>query len=58
MLVLLEVRGDVSRDIRGTVLDLMERTAPKLPSGYRPMFSDILVPAPSMPFCLPTPKCA
>ncbi|XP_012677756.2 exocyst complex component 3-like protein [Clupea harengus] len=58
VLVLLEVRGDVSRDIRGTVLDLMERTAPKLPSGYRPMFSDILVPAPSMPFCLPTPKCA
>ncbi|KAL2093483.1 hypothetical protein ACEWY4_010795 [Coilia grayii] len=58
VLVLLEVRGDVTRDIRGTVLDIVERTVPKLPSGYRPMFSDILVPAPSMPFCLPTPKCA
>ncbi|XP_041967167.1 exocyst complex component 3-like protein [Alosa sapidissima] len=58
VLVLLEVRGDVSREIRGTVLDLLESTAPKLPPGYRPLFSDILVPAPSMSFCLPTPKCA
>ncbi|KAL0968258.1 hypothetical protein UPYG_G00264400 [Umbra pygmaea] len=56
--VLLDVRGDVSRDVRGTVLDLLEQTAPPLPAGYRPIFSDILVPTPSMPFCLPTAKCA
>ncbi|XP_010882374.2 exocyst complex component 3-like protein isoform X2 [Esox lucius] len=56
--VLLDVRGDVSRDVRGTVLDLLEQSAPPLPAGYRPIFSDILVPTPSMPFCLPTAKCA
>ncbi|XP_020336175.1 exocyst complex component 3-like protein isoform X1 [Oncorhynchus kisutch] len=56
--VLLDVRGDVSRDVRGTVLDLLEQSTPPLPAGYRPIFSDILVPTPSMPFCLPTAKCA
>ncbi|XP_067091000.1 exocyst complex component 3-like protein [Osmerus mordax] len=55
--VLLDVRGDVSRDVRGTVLDLLEQSAPPLPPGYRPIFTEILVP-PSMPFCLPTAKCA
>lgn len=56
--VLLDVRGDVSRDVRGTVLDLLEQSTPPLPAGYRPIFSDILVPTPSMPFCLPTAICA
>ncbi|KAM4619334.1 exocyst complex component 3-like protein [Polymixia lowei] len=56
--VLLDIRGDVSRDVRGTVLDLLEQSAPPLPAGYRPIFTDILVPASSMPFCLPTAKCA
>ncbi|XP_030637953.1 exocyst complex component 3-like protein [Chanos chanos] len=55
---LLDIRGDVSRDVRSSVLDLLEQIAPALPAGYRPIFSDILVPAPSMPFCLPTAKCA
>ena len=55
--VLLDVRGDVSRDVRGTVLDLLEQSAPPLPPGYRPIFTEILVP-PTMPFCLPTAKCA
>uniref|UniRef100_A0A3Q1B094 Exocyst complex component 3-like 1 n=1 Tax=Amphiprion ocellaris TaxID=80972 RepID=A0A3Q1B094_AMPOC len=56
--VLLDVRGDVSRDVRGSVLDLLEQSAPPLPAGYRPIFSDILVPPSSMAFCLPTAKCA
>lgn len=56
--VLLDIRGDVSRDIRGTVLDLLEQSAPPLPAGYRPIFTDILVPPSTMAFCLPTAKCA
>ncbi|XP_068579780.1 exocyst complex component 3-like protein isoform X1 [Cebidichthys violaceus] len=56
--VLLDVRGDVSRDVRGAVLDLLEQSAPPLPAGYRPIFTDILVPPPTMAFCLPTAKCA
>lgn len=56
--VLLDIRGDISRDIRGTVLDLLEQSAPALPGGYRPIFTDILVPPSSMAFCLPTAKCA
>ncbi|KAJ8417478.1 hypothetical protein AAFF_G00287050 [Aldrovandia affinis] len=55
---LLDVRGDVPREVRGAVLDMLEQSAPPLPPGYRPVFSDILVPLPSMPFCLPTTKCA
>lgn len=56
--VLLDIRGDVSRDIRGAVLDLLEQSAPPLPVGYRPIFTDILVPPSTMAFCLPTAKCA
>ncbi|XP_017289699.1 exocyst complex component 3-like protein [Kryptolebias marmoratus] len=56
--VLMDIRGDVSRDIRGTVLDLLEQSAPPLPVGYRPIFTDILVPASTLAFCLPTAKCA
>ncbi|XP_078114117.1 exocyst complex component 3-like protein isoform X1 [Sander vitreus] len=56
--VLLDIRGDVSRDIRGSVLDLLEQSAPPLPAGYRPIFTDILVPPSTMAFCLPTAKCA
>ncbi|AWP07934.1 putative exocyst complex component 3-like protein [Scophthalmus maximus] len=56
--VLLDIRGDVSRDIRGAVLDLLEQSAPPLPAGYRPIFTDILVPPTTMAFCLPTAKCA
>ncbi|XP_037306710.1 exocyst complex component 3-like protein [Pungitius pungitius] len=55
--VLLDIRGDVSRDIRGAVLDLLEQSAPPLPAGYRPIFTDILVPPSTMAFCLPTAKC-
>ncbi|XP_039989564.1 exocyst complex component 3-like protein [Xiphias gladius] len=56
--VLLDIRGDVSREIRGAVLDLLEQSAPPLPAGYRPIFTDILVPPTTMSFCLPTAKCA
>ncbi|CAL8293078.1 unnamed protein product [Boreogadus saida] len=56
--VLLDIRGDVSRDVRGAVLDVLEQSAPPLPAGYRPIFTDILVPTSPMPFCLPTAKCA
>ncbi|KAG7231045.1 hypothetical protein INR49_025075 [Caranx melampygus] len=56
--VLLDVRGDVTRDVRGAVLDLLEQSAPPLPAGYRPIFTDILVPPSTMAFCLPTAKCA
>ncbi|XP_058254087.1 exocyst complex component 3-like protein isoform X2 [Hemibagrus wyckioides] len=56
--VLLDLRGDVPRDVRGTVLCLLEQSSPPLPPGYRPIFPDILVPPSSMPFCLPTAKCA
>ncbi|KAJ8252175.1 hypothetical protein COCON_G00214870 [Conger conger] len=55
--VLLDVRGDVPREVRAAVLDVLEQSAPPLPPGYRPVFSDILVPLPSMPFCLSTTKC-
>uniref|UniRef100_A0A1A7X233 Exocyst complex component 3-like 1 n=3 Tax=Iconisemion striatum TaxID=60296 RepID=A0A1A7X233_9TELE len=56
--VLLDIRGDVSRDIRGAVMDLLEQSAPPLPVGYRPIFTDILVPPSTLAFCLPTAKCA
>ncbi|RVE72305.1 hypothetical protein OJAV_G00060530 [Oryzias javanicus] len=56
--VLLDVRGDVSRDVRAAVLDLLEQSAPPLPAGYRPIFTDILVPPSTTVFCLPTARCA
>lgn len=55
--VLLDIRGDVSRDVRGAVLEQLEQSAPPLPAGYRPIFTDILVPPSTMAFCLPTAKC-
>uniref|UniRef100_A0A3Q3WVT7 Exocyst complex component 3-like 1 n=1 Tax=Mola mola TaxID=94237 RepID=A0A3Q3WVT7_MOLML len=56
--VLLDIRGDVTRDIRAAVMDLLEQSAPPLPLGYRPIFIDILVPSSTIAFCLPTAKCA
>ncbi|XP_051884274.1 exocyst complex component 3-like protein isoform X2 [Pristis pectinata] len=55
--VLLDIRGDVSKEIRGTVLEMLEQSSQMPPEGYQPIFSDILVPAPVLPFCLPTVKC-
>uniref|UniRef100_A0A671MIK6 Exocyst complex component 3-like protein n=1 Tax=Sinocyclocheilus anshuiensis TaxID=1608454 RepID=A0A671MIK6_9TELE len=55
--VLLDVRGDVPKDVRKSVLDFLEQSAPPLPQGYRPIFTEILVPSSSIQFCLPTAKC-
>lgn len=55
--VLLDVRGDVPKDVRGSVLDFLEQSAPAVPSGYRSIFSEILVPSSRKQFCLPTAKC-
>ncbi|XP_077371632.1 exocyst complex component 3-like protein isoform X2 [Festucalex cinctus] len=55
--VLLDIRGDISKDIRGSVLELLQQTAAPLPAGYRPIFTDIQVPPSTMAFCLPTAKC-
>uniref|UniRef100_UPI00398F5A3B exocyst complex component 3-like protein n=1 Tax=Pristiophorus japonicus TaxID=55135 RepID=UPI00398F5A3B len=55
--VLLDIRGDVSREMRGTVLEMLEQNSQPPPEDYQPIFSDILVPAPVLPFCLPAVKC-
>ncbi|KAI2648445.1 Exocyst complex component 3-like protein [Labeo rohita] len=55
--VLLDVRGDVPKDVRKSVLEFLEQNAPPLPQGYRPIFTEILVPSSSIQFCLPTAKC-
>ncbi|NP_001092892.1 exocyst complex component 3-like protein [Danio rerio] len=55
--VLLDIRGDVPKEVRKSVLDFLDQSAPPLPPGYRPIFTEILVPSSSIPFCLPTAKC-
>ncbi|XP_071613334.1 exocyst complex component 3-like protein isoform X3 [Heliangelus exortis] len=54
---LLDLRGDVSRDVRHMVLEMMEQNPQVLPESYQPIFSTILVPAPELPFCLRKGKC-
>ncbi|XP_048371549.1 exocyst complex component 3-like protein [Sphaerodactylus townsendi] len=56
--MLLEVRGDVSKEIRNNVLEIMVQNLQVLPENYQPVFGNILVPAPELPFCLGKPKCA
>ncbi|XP_075621275.1 exocyst complex component 3-like protein isoform X2 [Balearica regulorum gibbericeps] len=55
---LLDLRGDVSKDVRHMVLEMMAQHPQALPESYRPIFSTILVPAPELPFCLRKGKCA
>ncbi|NXN54022.1 EX3L1 protein, partial [Rynchops niger] len=55
---LLDLRGDVSKEVRHMVLEMMAQHPQVLPEGYRPIFSTILVPAPELPFCLRKGKCA
>ncbi|NXA41647.1 EX3L1 protein, partial [Eudromia elegans] len=55
---LLDLRGDVSKEVRHTVLETMHQHPQALPEGYQPIFSVILVPAPELPFCLRKGKCA
>ncbi|NXN88963.1 EX3L1 protein, partial [Bombycilla garrulus] len=55
---LLDIRGDVSKEVRHVVLEMMAQHPQDLPEGYRPIFSTILVPVPELPFCLRKGKCA
>lgn len=55
---LLDIRGDVSKEVRHVVLEMMAQNPQVLPEGYRPIFSTILVPVPELPFCLRKGKCA
>ncbi|NXG45402.1 EX3L1 protein, partial [Psilopogon haemacephalus] len=55
---LLDLRGDVSREMRHMVLEMMAQHPQVPPEGYRPIFSTILLPAPELPFCLRKAKCA
>ncbi|XP_015269433.1 PREDICTED: exocyst complex component 3-like protein, partial [Gekko japonicus] len=56
--MLLEVRGDVPKEIRNNVLEIMAQNPQVLPENHQSVFSNILVPAPEPPFCLGKPKCA
>ncbi|XP_069510088.1 exocyst complex component 3-like protein isoform X2 [Ambystoma mexicanum] len=55
---LLEIRGDVSRDVRNLVLEMMHQNPRSPPGHYEPIFTHILVPAPLLSSCLRTGKCA
>lgn len=55
---LLDLRGDVSKEVRHLVLEMMAQHPQALPESYQPIFSTILVPAPELPFCLRKGKCA
>ncbi|NXF98605.1 EX3L1 protein, partial [Eubucco bourcierii] len=55
---LLDLRGDVSREMRHMVLEMMAQHPQVLPDSYRPIFSTILVPMPELPLCLRKGKCA
>uniref|UniRef100_A0A672TLU0 Exocyst complex component 3-like protein n=2 Tax=Strigops habroptila TaxID=2489341 RepID=A0A672TLU0_STRHB len=55
---LLDIRGDVSKEVRHMVLDMMAQHPQVMPESYRPIFSTILVPMPELPFCLRKGKCA
>ncbi|CAL1572302.1 unnamed protein product [Knipowitschia caucasica] len=57
VLVLLDIRGDVPRDVRCTVRDVLQMNSVPLPEGYRPVFTDVLLPQSNSSFCLPTSKC-
>ncbi|EMP26871.1 Exocyst complex component 3-like protein [Chelonia mydas] len=56
--ILLDLRGDVSKEVRNVVLEMMAQNPQSLPENYQPIFSNILVPAPELPFCLRKGKCA
>ncbi|CAI5782188.1 complex component 3 [Podarcis lilfordi] len=56
--MLLHLRGDISKEIHNNVLEIMVQNPQVLPENYRPVFSNIFVPAPEPPFCLGKSKCA
>ncbi|XP_007421133.2 exocyst complex component 3-like protein isoform X1 [Python bivittatus] len=51
-------RGDISKEICNNVLEIMVQNPQVLPENYDPIFSNILVPAPELPFCFSKSKCA
>ncbi|XP_006028171.1 exocyst complex component 3-like protein isoform X1 [Alligator sinensis] len=55
---LLDLRGDVSKEVRNMVMEMMAQNPQALPENYQPIFSNILVPGPELPFCLRKGKCA
>nr|XP_060644121.1 exocyst complex component 3-like protein isoform X2 [Anolis sagrei ordinatus] len=56
--MLLDLRGDISKETHNNVLEVMAQNPQVLPENYDPVFSNILVPAPEPPFCLGRSKCA
>ncbi|XP_072492110.1 exocyst complex component 3-like protein isoform X2 [Notamacropus eugenii] len=58
--VLLDVRGDVSREQRQVVLETMQANPPPSPppDGHRPLFSLVPVPSPPQAFCFPAGSCS
>ncbi|XP_068941877.1 exocyst complex component 3-like protein [Petaurus breviceps papuanus] len=58
--VLLDVRGDVSREQRQVVLETMQANPPPSPRpyGHRPLFSLVPVPSPPLAFCFPSGSCS
>lgn len=55
---LLDLRGDVSKEVRNMVMEMMAQNPQALPENYQPIFSNILVPGPELAFCLRKGKCA
>nr|XP_049578997.1 exocyst complex component 3-like protein isoform X3 [Syngnathus scovelli] len=55
--VLLDIRGDVSRDTRVSILELLQQSTTPLQAAYRPIFTDIQASPSTTAFCLPTAKC-
>ncbi|XP_077145140.1 exocyst complex component 3-like protein isoform X1 [Ranitomeya variabilis] len=58
VLALLELRGDVTRDLRYTIVTTMHQQALTLPEDYRHIFISVPVPVRAPPFCLHPSSCA
>ncbi|XP_042294669.1 exocyst complex component 3-like protein isoform X2 [Sceloporus undulatus] len=56
--MLLDLRGDISKEVRNNVLEIMAQNPQVLPENYEHVFSHILVSPPEPLFCLGKSKCA
>ncbi|KAJ7311957.1 hypothetical protein JRQ81_006280 [Phrynocephalus forsythii] len=56
--ILLDLRGDITKEIRHNVLEMVAQNLQVLHENYKPVFSNILVTSPEPPFCLGKTKCA